>query len=256
MILLNQLDFEAAAHPFQLTLTASDGTESNAVAITVNVLDETGPTFSESLFSFSASEYSGVGSVLGVVSALDTDNVGGRGSVPVTLSIASNPFLKLVGTGGTANVVLVAPMDFETIPLIQAVVTASDGFETISTQIEVNVLDENGPVFSAASYTFQISERANLSSSVGLISAMDSNNVGGRGSVTLSLSLLSQHPYVLLESSGGSGIILLGKLLDFENETERSFTFVVMASDGFETTTVFCFCHFFFVFFSNFEVLI
>ena len=128
-MLVSPLDFEST-QSFTLTLTASDGTESNTALIQINVLDEHGPVFSSPSFSLSMSEYTASFDTFGSFSATDSQRIGNRAELAVTLELETNLYFGLEFSGSMASLVLLQQLDFETANQITLTLTASDGTES------------------------------------------------------------------------------------------------------------------------------
>ena len=135
-------DYESGSTPFDLTVRASDGTQSTDTAVTVNVadVDET-PTFGHQGYAFDLAENADGGTnrvSLGTVSATDPEGValayslvGGNEAGLFGIDAASGE-LFYVGAGE----------DYETgATSFDLTVRASDGDRTTDTGVSVNVTD-------------------------------------------------------------------------------------------------------------------
>jgi serralysin len=125
---------------YTATVTASDGTNTTTQNITVNVtnLNDNSPVFTSGA-TFSAAENQ---TAIGTVTATDGDV-----SDTVTFTVSGS---ELLITSAGVLTFAVAP-DYETKTSYTATVTASDGTNTTTQNITVNVtnLNDNSPVFTS-----------------------------------------------------------------------------------------------------------
>ena len=232
-------DFESGTTRFELTVRASDGSETADTTVTVDVTDvnET-PSFAETSYAFDLAENAD-GSTnrvsLGTVAATDPEGttlayslVGGNESGSFEVDETSGE-LFYKGSGE----------DFESgTTRFELTVRASDGSETADTTVTVDVTDVNEtPSFAETSYAFDLAENADGSTnrvSLGTVAATDPEGtapayslVGGNESGSFEVD----------ETSGE--LFYKGSGEDFESGTTR-FELTVRASDGSETadTTV------------------
>ncbi len=136
----SRLDHETAGK-YLLTVEASDGTYRDAGIITVFVSDvnET-PAAKDQIFS--ADENSAEGILIGAVAASDPDGD------PLTYTIvsgnSSNAFA-LSSQTGEMTVKDGARLDYETLPVMELLIEVSDGVNTVTVRVTVNVNDVSVP---------------------------------------------------------------------------------------------------------------
>jgi len=195
---------------YTATVTASDGTNTATQGITVNVTDtnDVAPVFtSGSTFSAVENQLS-----IGTVTATDED------SVSITFSVSGSELA--ITSDGVLS--FVAIPDYETKTSYTATVTASDGTNTATQGITVNVTDTNdvAPVFTSGS-TFSAVENQ---LSIGTVTATDEDSV----SITFSVS----GSELAITSDGVLSFVAIP-----DYETKTSYTATVTASDGTNTAT-------------------
>ena len=146
---------------YTATVTASDGTNTTTQNITVNVtnLNDNSPVFT-SVTTFTAAENQ---TSIGTVAATDVDSEDSS----ITFSISGS---ELAITSAGVLTFTSAP-DYETKTSYTATVTASDGTNTTTQNITVNVtnLNDNSPVFTSVT-TFTAAENQ---TSIGTVAATD-----------------------------------------------------------------------------------
>jgi endonuclease I/methionine-rich copper-binding protein CopC len=131
------LNFEATPQ-FVLTVTASDGTLSDAATITVNLSNvNEAPAANDATFALA--ENSAAATVVGTVVASDPD-AGASLSYSITAGNGSGAFAM---SGNQVVVANAAPLNFEATPQFVLTVTASDGTLSDTAQITVNLSDVN-----------------------------------------------------------------------------------------------------------------
>ena len=155
-------DFEGGVTSYELTVRASDGTDSTEATVTVTVTDEAeAPAFGKESYAFELAENVD-GRVnrlsLGTVTATDPDSdtvryslLGGNDSSLFAIEETSGE-LFYVGAGE----------DFEGgVTSYELTIRASDGTHTIDTTVTVTVTDvAEQPAFGEESYAFELAENA------------------------------------------------------------------------------------------------
>ena len=202
-------DYETTTS-YSATVTASDGTNSTTQEITVNVtnVNDVAPEFTSDA-TFSAAENQ---TAIGTVTATDAEGD------EVTFTISGD---ELAITSAGVLTFVSAP-DYETKDAYTATVTASDGTNSTTQSITVNVTDVNeAPAFTSP-VTFSAAENQ---TAIGTVAASD---VDG-DTITYSISGSD----ITINSS--SGVITFASAPDYETKT--SYTATVTASDGTNTTT-------------------
>ena len=233
-------DYESGAGPYELTVRASDGTQTVDTTVTVTITDAPeAPAFGEEGYAFALAENVD-GSVnqisLGVVEATDPDSdaavryslVGGNDSSLFAIDETSGE-LFYVGAGE----------DFEGgVTSHELTVRASDGTHTIDTTVTVTITDAaEAPAFAEESYAFELAENVDGSAnqiSLGLVAATDLDSDSVR------YSLVGGNDSSLFDIDETSGeLFYVGAGEDFESGV-TSYELTVRASDAAHTvdTTV------------------
>ena len=194
-------------------MTVSDGTDSVAQNITVNVIDvdeaipNQAPSISSSA-SFSAAENQ---TAVGSVTATDSDGD------TLTYSISGSE----INISSSGVLTFASAPDYETKNSYSATVTVSDGTLPTTQDITVSITNVNeAPVFSS-SVTFSANENQ---TSIGSVSASDADG----DSLTYSIS----GSEINISSSG---VLTFASAPDYE--TKNSYTATVTVSDGTNSAT-------------------
>ena len=205
-------DYETKSS-YTATVTASDGTNSTTQSITVNVTNVIEvPVFTSSA-TFSAAENQ---TSIGTVTATDGDG----DSVTFTVSGSE---LEITSAGVLS---FVSAPDYETKSTYTATVTASDGTNTSTQDITVNVtdVDENvdtGPVFTSDS-TFEVAENQLV---IGEVTATDPDGD--------SISFSTTSTEILIDSLNGNMTFVSSPNF----EAKSVYTATILASDGVNEST-------------------
>ena len=232
-------DYESGVTSYELTVRASDGTQTVDTTVTVTITDEAeAPAFGEEGYAFALAENVD-GSVnqisLGVVEATDPDSDG------VRYSLVGGNDSSLFAIGETSGELYYvgAGEDYESgVTSYELTVRASDGTQTIDTTVTVTVTDAaDAPAFAEESYAFELAEnvdgRVNRLS-LGAVTATDLDSdavryslVGGNDSDLFAIG----------ETSGELYYVGAGE--DYESGV-TSHELTIRASDGTHTidTTV------------------
>ena len=204
-------DYETTTS-YSATVTVSDGTNSTTKDITVNVtnVNDNSPGFTSNA-TFSAEENQ---IAIGTVVATDTDGDG------ITYSISGSDIAIDASSG---VITFISAPDYETTTSYSATVTASDGTNSTTQDITVNVTNQNdnSPIFTSEA-TFSAEENQ---TAIGTVVATDADG----DSITYSISGSD----ITINSS--SGVIAFVSAPDYETTT--SYTATVTASDGTNSTT-------------------
>ena len=205
-------DYETK-NSYSATVTVSDGTDSVAQNITVNVIDvdeaipNQAPSISSSA-SFSAAENQ---TAIGSVTATDSDGD------TLTYSISGSE----INISSSGVLTFASAPDYETKNSYSATVTVSDGTLPTTQDITVSITNVNeAPVFSS-SVTFSANENQ---TSIGSVSASDADG----DSLTYSIS----GSEINISSSG---VLTFASAPDYE--TKNSYTATVTVSDGTNSAT-------------------
>ena len=161
---INPPDYEIKAF-YEAVLTISDGdlATSQPITVTIRDLDDTAPNFtSNNVFSADENQTS-----IGTVTASDVDTDDSL----ITFSITGSELL--ISAGGILT--FANPPDYEMKSVYTAEVTASDGTNSASQSIVVNVIDvfdDQAPIFTS-SPNFSVPENQ---TSVGAVTAIDGDD--------------------------------------------------------------------------------
>ncbi len=219
------LNFEATPS-YSLTVTASDGSLSATVPVTVNVTNvNEAPTFGAASYAFSLAENSAAGSSVGSVSATDPD-------------AGSNLTYSLSGTGssnfaisstGVITVAAGASLNFESTPVYSLTVTATDNGSPVANStvpVTINLTNVNEvPVFGAPSYLFSIAENSAPGTNVGSVTASDPD----AGSM-LTYSIDGGSSTFAINPSTGAISVAAGASINYESIT--SYSLLVRVTDN------------------------
>jgi len=212
---VNPPDYEAKAF-YEAVLTISDGDLSTSQPITVTIrdIDDTAPNFTSSnVFSANENQTS-----VGTVTATDIDSDDSL----ITFSVSGSELL--ISSDGILT--FANPPDYETKPIYTAEVTASDGTNSASQNITVNVIDvfdDQAPIFTSP-LNFSVPENQ---ISIGTVTATG----GDGGNLTYSISG-TDVSFISLDSS--NGVLTFNSEPDYE--TKSSYSVTVTASDGTNST--------------------
>ena len=236
-------DFEALANTRNLTVQASDGTNTSTVtvALTESNLNDNNPAFGAGSYSFTYAENQTAGAVLGTVSASDADLAdavtysitGGDPNGWFQIDSAGQISLTTAGAASLAN-------DFEALANTRNLtVQASDGTNTstVTVALTESNLNDNNPAFGAGSYSFTYAENQTAGAVLGTVSASDADLADA---VTYSITGGDPNGWFQIDSAGQISLTTAGAASlanDFEAlANTRNLT--VQASDGTNTSTV------------------
>ena len=177
------------------------------------------PVFDQDSFSFSVPEFSASGTVVGVASATDPNDD------TLTYSIASgNEEGKFAINATTGNITVAGNLNYDENPKYTLSVETSDGTNTTSVSVEINVTDvDPPPVFSRESFSFSVNESVGEYGAVGYVLAKDPDS----DSVTYSITGGNPNGQFTIDSN--TGLILVRRSLDYD--TRSSYTLTVGAMD-------------------------
>ena len=199
------------------TVTASDGTNSTAQNITVNVtnVNDNSPSITSSA-SFNAAENQ---TSIGTVTATDEDG----DTIGFSLSGTDASSMSINSSSGVLT--FNSALDYETKSSYTATVTASDGTNSTSQTITVTIVDVNdvAPAFTSNA-TFSAAENQ---TSIGTVTATDTDTDDSSITFSVSGSELAITP--------GGGVLTFASAPDYE--TKSSYSATVTASDGTNSST-------------------
>ena len=194
---------------YTATVTASDGINETAQAITVNVtdVDDVAPVFT-SAAAFSAAENQ---TSIGTVTATDVD------SASITFSVESDEIA--ISAGGILS--FIAPADFEVKSAYSVVVTATDGANSSTQTVSVTVTDanDNAPIIDSS----PVFNAAENQTAIGSVSATDADSA--------SISFTVSGDELVITSVG-----VLSFVAAPDYEVKKTYTATVTASDGVNET--------------------
>jgi hypothetical protein len=229
-------DFETkASYSFAVTATdAAGNATTQTVTLAINNLDEIAPGFTSGATATAIDENSGASQVVYTAAATDPASDTGP-STPVTYSFGG-------GTddgaftidSGTGAVTLTVDPDFETKASYSFAVTATDAAGNATTQtvtLAINNLDEVAPTITSGATATAINENSGASQVVYTATATDSADISA--GVTFSLKVGGD--FAAFSIDGGTGAVTLTADPDFE--TQSSYSFTVLASDGVNLAT-------------------
>ena len=199
---------------YSISLTLTDGTETVIKDVTITIIDveENGNTpVITSSSNFTANENQ---TAIGTVTATDADGN------TITYSISGS---EITINSSSGVIAFTSTPDYETKSSYTATVTASDGTNSTTQDITVNVINvnDNSPSFTSSD-TFSANENQ---TAIGTIVASDADG----DSITYSIS----GSEITINSS--SGVIAFTSTPDYE--TKSTYTASVTASDGTNSTT-------------------
>ena len=211
-----------------ITVIVGDGQlESSPVMTTISIalIDDNQPTFTQSMYAFELEEGTSVETVLGSVRAEDLD-VGDQ--FLYQLSSLDTPFT-VDGVSGAVSVSGVLDREERDTYTLTVLLTRTESpFSAFDDQAEivVTILDvnDNTPVFNESTYTFSVFENVNVASQVGVVLASDID-IGVNAQLVYSLNQtvpFTIHPH--------SGAVTTSESLD--REATPSYQFTVFVQDS------------------------
>jgi hypothetical protein len=207
-----------------VTVITSDGVDERiySIEITIELVNDNPPVLSDFMFNTSIPENTAVGTVIYTATAtdLDVDSV-------LTFSISNVEGFAVNET--TGQLVLSQPLDRESNDFFIFNLFVSDGSETDTLTVTINVLDinDNAPVFSQRVYRSSLLENEPSGMLVVHVSALDADQPNSANSF-VTYHLLNEADAFRI--AGTSGEIFTRTSLNFE---ERSFyNLTVLARDG------------------------
>ncbi|XP_030282168.1 cadherin-23-like [Sparus aurata] len=228
-----KLDYDEGPHNYSVTISISDGVDSDSAVVEVQVTDvnDNNPVFAPSSVTTSVPEDSEVGSNVTVVPATDKDS-------------SFNKEIRYLLRGGEGRfdidpvsgmVSVAAALDRETKAEYNLLVVAEDQGRpaksaTASLLVQVSDVNDNVPEFSAAEYQVEVLETESVGKSLLTLSAVDPDE-GANGRV--SYSILQQSPSsdpAVFELDSSSGTLQLAQPLDYSEV--KMYSLMVQASDA------------------------
>ena len=217
---------------YTLTVCATDSGiprrhSSCVVMVTVSDANNNAPQFSHPFYSFNALEEVAVGSVLGTVTASDSD-IGENARI--TYSIFGNHRDVFLMDPLSGNLKVMQRLDREAVEIYILNVSASDhGNPSMSSfaEVYVNVLDrnDNAPQFSRSVYAVSLSEATAMHSSIITVSATD-QDFGTNALLTYTVLSGNNDRTFSIYPNG-----TIYNLRTFDREKKSSYSLSVMARD-------------------------
>ena len=216
-------------------LVATDvGGNANTATVIVTVEDrnDNDPTFGLDMYQLTVSEDTAVGTVLITVLATDADAPGFGTIVSYALDDDSGRFEIDASTG---VVTVASALDFEVDELVDKtyMLTATDGggnTGTASIRFTLTDVNDNSPVFDAATFQANIEEHSPAGTRVITVNATDADS-GVNGEITYSVSTMLAGFTLSVDAEGVVRIATGSALLDRDAGT-TTYSATVTATDG------------------------
>ncbi|NPC57206.1 cadherin domain-containing protein, partial [Caenimonas soli] len=216
-----------AKSSYSFTVVATDGvgrTDSQAVTLAINDLDEADPTVTSGATATAIDENSGAGQVVYSATASDTDDV----SAGVTFSLAGTDAAAFTIDAATGAVTLTGNPNHETKNSYSFTVVATDGVGRIDTQavtLAVNDLDEADPTITSGTTATANDENSGAGQVIYTATATDTADISA--GVTFSLAGTDAAAFTIDAATGA--VTLTGNP---NHEAKSSYSFTVIATDG------------------------
>ncbi|XP_030281852.1 cadherin EGF LAG seven-pass G-type receptor 2-like, partial [Sparus aurata] len=228
-----KLDYDEGPHNYSVTISISDGIDSDSAVVEVQVTDvnDNSPVFAPSSVTTSIPEDSEVGSNVTVLPATDKDSSFNK-EIRYSLRGGEGRF-DIDPVSGMVSVA--AALDRETKAEYNLLVVAEDQGRparsaTASLLVQVSDVNDNVPEFSVAEYQVEVLETESVGTSLLTLSAVDPDE-GANGRV--SYSILQQSPSsdpAVFELDSSSGTLQLAQPLDYSEV--KMYSLMVQASDA------------------------
>ena len=219
--LASGLDYETATS-YDLTVVADDGTYASTEVITISVADvNEAPTLSATVAFNAFLENTATGTTIATSSATDPE----AGAISYSLSGTGSENFSVSSDG---TVTLASGLDYETATGYAITLTASDGANSVSETLTINVGDINeAPSLTNSLAASSFAENVATGTTIATASASDPE----AQTITYSLSGTGSENF----SVDSAGNITLSSTLDYETATSYSLT--LTASDGANSTS-------------------
>ncbi|NPC54662.1 cadherin domain-containing protein, partial [Caenimonas soli] len=212
---------------YSFSVVATDGvgrTDSQAVTLAINDLDEADPTITSAAAATAIDENSGAGQVIYTATATDTDDI----STGVTFSLAGTDAAAFTISASTGAVTLTGNPNHETKSSYSFGVVATDGVGRTDSQavtLAINDLDEADPTLTSGATATAINENSGAGQVVYTATATDTDDVSA--GLTFSLSGADAAAFTI---DGATGVVTLTG--NPNHESKSSYSFTVVAADG------------------------
>lgn len=231
------LDYDNGSQHYALVTTVTDGTYTSTVTITINLtpVNEATPTFGSAV-SITVDEDTAPGTHLASYVAGDTD-ASPHGVQLYDITSVTNSGSSLFAVDKTnGSVYLAQTLDYETSQTYTITVEASDGSNTGTGTITVNLRDINDipPSCSPATHATTIPE----GSALGTVVVADLSCSDGDAGTTLVYSTSSNPGPIKFATSATGGVVSLVVSDTLDYETVAFYQLSITVSDGVTSATV------------------
>ncbi|WAR26920.1 FAT4-like protein [Mya arenaria] len=239
--LAQMLDYETATN-YVITVLAVDGgsptpnTGTGTVTIQVSDVNDNVPTCSAYAHVLTVAE--DTATTTAVISDLGCTD--GDGTTP-TYSIATQTpmnHFSIDTTGATPALVVGSALDFETNTAYNIEITVSDGSLSTIVHVDIEITDVNdgGPTFALATYSWTLSEDENIGASLLTVTATDPDlSTSEFGRLTFSITAGNSEKKFIINPQTGK--VSLAGPLDYDSTTSYSLTLQVSEESGGNTDT-------------------
>ncbi|MDA7745166.1 cadherin repeat domain-containing protein, partial [bacterium] len=217
---------------YSFTVIATDfveNTSEQAVAVTVNDLDDAAPTVTSGAVADAIDENSGAGQVIYTVTADDSDD--DVAATPITYSLTEDSDAGISINSSTGEVNLTANPDHETQSEYSFAVVATDAAgntsEAQSVTLDINDLDDAAPTVTSGATAVAINENSGAGQVVYTAASTDSGDDVADSPIAYSLTQESDAGLTIDESSGAVTLTV-----DPDYEIQPQYSFAVIATDG------------------------
>src|SRR6056300_1672424 len=219
--LASGLDYETATS-YELTVVVDDGTYASTEVITVNVADvNEAPSLSATVAFNAFQENTATATIIATSSVSDPE----AGAITYSLSGTGSENFSVSSDG---TITLASALDYETATAYAITLTASDGANSVSETLTINVGDINeAPSLTNSIAASSFAENIAIGTTIATSSATDPET----GAITYSLSGAGSENF----SVSSDGTITLASGLDYE--TTSSYSLTLTASDGANNTS-------------------
>jgi hypothetical protein len=218
--LASVLDYETATS-YELTVVVDDGTYASTEVITVSVADvNEAPSLSATVAFNAFQENTATGTTIATSSVSDPE----AGAITYSLSGTGSENFSVSSDG---TVTLASGLDYETATAYAITLTASDGANSVSETLTINVGDINeAPSLTNSLAASSFAENVATGTTIATASASDPE----AQSITYSISGTGSENFAI----DADGNVTLASSLDYETTTSYSLT--ITASDGTNST--------------------
>ena len=218
--LASTLDYETATS-YKLTVVVDDGTYASTEVITVSVADvNEAPTLSATVAFNAFQENTATGTTIATSSVSDPE----AGAITYSLSGAGSENFSVSSDG---TVTLASGLDYETATAYAITLTASDGANSVSETLTINVGDINeAPSLTSTLAAESFAENVATGTTIATSSASDPE----AGTITYSISGTGSENFAI----DADGNVTVASSLDYETTT--SYAITLTASDGSNST--------------------